>query len=362
MKEIVHGSRVYTDTGWLNNCSITIENGRVINLQAEVENTVVGSKGHPYVVPAFTDLQIYGAGGRLLSEFPDVETLEVMYEYCRAGGCNFFLPTISTNDPDILPKAIDAIKQYWKKGGKGVLGLHVEGPWISVAKRGAHLEKFIHSPSVPEVRELMEAGKSVIKIVTLDPEVCSDEVIQILQKSGVVIAAGHSNMSFELANNYFSAGISLATHLFNAMPSIHHRDPGLAAAVMLHPDVYCSIVPDGYHVDFNVIRLAKKLMGDRLFMITDAVTSTTTGPYRHELRGDKYMTGETLSGSCLTMLKGVQNCIHECGMLPEQAIDMASGIPAKIGGLENVAGKISVGYPADFLALDENFNLVKNYS
>lgn len=363
MKNIISGKRIFDGSDWLDNVSIVYGEGKIIDVlptSSINENELVPGNSFPVVAPALIDIQIYGAGGSLFSQETNANTLQKMYDRCVEGGTHLFLPTIATNEPEILSLAIDAIREYWQHDGKGVVGLHVEGPWLNKIKRGAHLEKFVHSPDEKEIRELLAYGREVIKIITLAPEVCEPALIKLIQEEGVVVSAGHSNMTFEQAISAFEKGIDLTTHLFNAMSPIHHRNPGFPTAVMLTEGVRSSIVPDGHHVDFNMIRLAKKLMGDRLFIITDAVTETSAGPYQHKLSGAKYVTGDVLSGSDLTMLKGVQNCTHECDIPAGEAINMASLYPAKVLGISEQYGRIKKGYNSDLICLDEDLSLEKN--
>ena len=150
----------------------------------------------------------------------------------------------------------------------------------------------------------MAYGKGVIKIVTLAPEQCDDAVLQLFLDSGIVVSAGHSNANYQQATAAFDKGITAATHLFNAMSPLQHREPGLVGAIYNHPAAMSSLVPDGIHVDFAAVRISKKIMAARLFMITDAVTATNGGDYPHVFKGDRYtMPDGTLSGSALTMIK-----------------------------------------------------------
>src|ERR1019366_10702391 len=208
-----------------------------------------------------------------------------------------------------------------------------------------------------EVRNLLEYGKGAIKMITLAPEVCSKEIIGLIRSYGIIISAGHSNASYNEANDFFK-DIHLATHLFNAMSPLHHREPGLSAAVMLHPEVMVRIVADGYHVDFEMIRLAKKLMGERLFLITDAVTETNEGPYSHVLTGDKYESHGILSGSTLTIIKAIKNCVEKCDIPLEETLRMGSLYPARALGIEDKTGKIEKGFRADFVLMDGKFNVI----
>jgi len=216
------------------------------------------------LAPAFIDLQIYGAYEKLLAAYPEADSLFKLNEYCRKGGATFCLPAVATNTKEIFLKCIDAVRDYWNKKGEGILGLHLEGPWINKIKRGAHVESFIHSPTISEVEELLEYDKGVIKMITLAPEICSKEVIDCILSYNIIISAGHSNATYAEAIQGFQNGITTVTHLYNAMSPLQHRAPGLVGATMEHPSVMASIIPDGHHVDYAAIRIAKEVMKERL--------------------------------------------------------------------------------------------------
>jgi len=360
MLKAFSADKIFTGQNCLKNAAVIIEE----NLVADVVplNNLPADTPVIYhaamLAPAFIDIQIYGASSKLFSVYPSADTLHKMKAHCNSGGTKYFLPTIATNNADVFKKGIDAIHSYWKSGGEGVPGLHIEGPWINKTKRGAHIESFIHTPEIDEVKDLLEYGKGAIKMITLAPEVCPVDLIDLIKSYGIIISAGHSNATYDEAVNTFKKDIHIATHLFNAMSPLHHREPGLPAAIMLNPSVMASIVADGYHVDFAMISLAKKLMGERLFCITDAVTETKEGPYPHELIGDKYMANGILSGSALTMMKAVKNCVEKCNISLEEALRMASLYPAKVLGLDNETGKIEKGFKADFVLMNENLEVI----
>lgn len=310
------------------------------------------------LVPSFIDLQIYGAYGKLLSVYPETDSLVKLKEYCEKGGAAFCMPTAATNTKEVFFRCIDAVKEYWNKEGKGILGLHLEGPWINPIKRGAHIGSLIHPPTIEEAKELLEYGKGVIKIITLAPEVCSQEVIDLILSYNIVISAGHSNATYKEAMQGFDNGIKAVTHLYNAMSPLQHREPGLVGATMDHASVMSSIIPDGHHVDFSAIRIAKQVMKERLFVITDAVTETSRGDYQHYLAGDKYEAANILSGSALTMDKALQNLVNYVGVEMAEALRMCSLYPAKVIGLQNELGKIAEGYKASMTVLDQSLSTV----
>lgn len=321
------------------------------------DNITVKDFGDCVIAPAFIDAQIYGAYGKLLSVYPEKDSLVKLVEYCRKGGAAYCVPTVATNTKEVFYKAIDAIKDYWNSGGEGVLGIHLEGPWINPVKRGAHLEELIHTPTLQEVKELLAYGKGVIKTITLAPEVCSEEIIDYICLQDIVISAGHSNATYQQAMKGFEQGIGAVTHLFNAMSAFQHREPGLAGAAMNQERAMVSIIPDGHHVDYAAIQVAKKVLKERLFAITDAVTETDKGPYQHYLAGDKYESAGILSGSALMMNKAAYNLMHHAGIELEEALRMCSLYPAKLLGIDRETGRIRPGYKADIVVLDDQLNV-----
>lgn len=361
-KQAYTAQRIFTGTEWLEEQALLVEDGAVEALVplAAVDKTVyeVTDYKEAFIAPAFIDIQIYGAHEKLLAVHPTAEALQALHQYCVAGGATLCVPTVATNSPDVFRQCIDAVREYWKGGGNGVYGLHLEGPWINVEKRGAHVAQYIHAPEVKEVTDLLEYGKGVIKIITLAPEVCSDEVIQLLQKHNIIISAGHSNATYDQATAAFEVGITTATHLYNAMSPLQHRAPGMVGALFNHPTVTCSIIPDGYHVEYAAVAIAKKAMGERLFAITDAVTTTNSGAYQHQLAGDKYESAGILSGSALTMHKAFQNLVQQVNIPVEEALRMCSLYPAQVLQQDKNYGKLAPGYRAQAVVVSNNLDLV----
>lgn len=350
-------SKIFTGEEWLHNHAVVVENGVISDITTV--QTLPGSL--PVVrfddcvlAPAFIDLQIYGAHGHLLAEYPEPDALYRLNDYCRRGGAVFCMPTVATNTIEVFKQCIDAIRAYWNEGGQGVLGLHLEGPWINAVKRGAHIESLIHSPSGEEVTRLLDYGQGVIKFITLAPEVCSANVIDMILARGIVVSAGHSNATYEEAIQSFRRGIPTVTHLYNAMSPLQHRAPGLAGAAMDDSQVMASIIPDGHHVDFAAIRIAKHAMKERLFAITDAVTETNKGPYQHYLSGDKYESAGILSGSALTMAKAAANLVEHAGIERGEALRMCSLYPARLMKMDQTTGLIRKGYDARIVVLDNS--------
>jgi len=345
---------VFTGDAFLKDQAVLVEDGMikaVLPVSALDKNIAAEHFPESILAPAFIDLQIYGAYEKLFAVYPTKESLHLLNKYCREGGAAFCMPTVATNEINVFYQCIDAVKEYWQEGGEGILGLHIEGPWINSVKRGAHIKSLIHGPAIEEAEALLKYGKDVIKIITLAPEICSKEVIDLIRFCDVKIFAGHSNATYEEAMHSFDNGISAVTHLYNAMSPLQHRSPGLVGAAFDHQTIMASIIADGYHVDFAAVRIAKKIMTERLFAITDAVTTTTGGYYRHQPDGDKYTADGILSGSALTMYKALQNLVTHCGIEPGEALRMCSLCPARVLNMDDRWGKIAKGYEARLVLL-----------
>ncbi len=341
--------KIFTGEDWLYNYTVVIKDGFIVDVLPIKKVLVPATQHFSCLIPAFIDIQIYGAAQQLFAVYPTTEALQNLYNYCLAGKTHYFLPTVATNTYPIIYSCIDAIKKYWQQGGKGCLGLHIEGPWINEVKRGAHVESIIHTPTLPQVKELLAYGNGVIKMITLAPEICIQPIIDCIQQQGIIVSAGHSNATYQQATASFNNGINTVTHLYNAMSALQHREPGMVGAVLNHATVMASIIPDGYHVNYAAIQIAKKILKERLFVITDAVTTTTEGLYQHYLVGDKYESNGILSGSALTMQQAVHNLVAHCNIELEEAFRMCSLYPAKVLGLDNEVGKIEKGFRANFV-------------
>ncbi|TDW99574.1 N-acetylglucosamine-6-phosphate deacetylase [Dinghuibacter silviterrae] len=313
-----------------------------------------------HLAPAFIDLQLYGGLDHLFSDHPSVTAIDATYRYCLQGGAAYFQPTMATQTDALMEQAIAAVRAYKTGGGKGVLGLHLEGPYINPVKRGAHREEYIQRPDAKKLQALLDKSGGFLTMMTLAPERCDEEIVRQLAEAGVVVSAGHTNATYEEAQKGFSWGIPAATHLFNAMSPLSHRAPGMVGALLHDTPVPVSVVADGHHVDFAVIAIAKRLLGEKLFLITDAVTENQQGSYQHQLQGDKYILPDgTLSGSALTMIKAVQNCVEHIGIPLDEALRMASLYPARVMGLEARLGTIAPNKEATLVWFDDNYEVKK---
>ena len=349
------GDTIVTDS------SILISGGlihEITSAPVSSADEIIDAKGC-LVTPGFIDLQIYGSGGNLFSAYPTAETLGQMDDDLVRKGTTGFLVCLATNSLEIFKEAIVAAKAY-RSQAKAFLGLHLEGPYLNPKRLGAHPEKYVHKATMDEVKELVEIADGVVKMMTIAHELQEDEVINYLLDQGIVLSLGHSDANFEQANLAFENGFTTCTHLFNAMPPLHHRNTALPLAILNHGSAMASIIADGAHVDFEMVKMAYKLMPERLFLITDAVTACDKGPYQHRLAGSHYVTPEgTISGSNITLLDAVRNCVNECDIPLSKALEMASFLPAKVIGLQHNIGELAPGKAASLLLFSHKMQLKK---
>lgn len=352
---------IITGSQRLHGRALIIENDRIKDIVAEDnisdQAEIINCNGN-YIAPGLIDLQIYGGGGLMFSDNPSPDALKKMADSLVASGTTSFLVTLATNSLDIFRKAIKVVKE---NPHPAVLGLHFEGPYLNRTKSGAHLKQFIKKAEVNEVSSLLAEADGCLKMITIAPELCSDEVIALLKENSVVISAGHSNATFAEAVDGFNKGVTTATHLFNAMSGLHHRDTGLPGAIFNSADVYSSVIADGIHIDYQALKISKKVMGERLFLITDAVEESR-GPYTHVRKTDRYTLDDgTLSGSMLTMLTAVKNCVLHAGIELDEALRMASVYPASVIRDDNI-GRIAIGSAADIIVFDKELSLKQVFS
>ncbi|WP_316802078.1 N-acetylglucosamine-6-phosphate deacetylase [Pedobacter nototheniae] len=355
MPKIIPNTSYYSDNKLKTNQDIEIEGTKIVAIRP----TTSASNGQSITMPGFIDLQIYGSGDRLFSADPTIESLTIMEDDLLKKGTTGFLACIATNTPEVFNACIKTVKAH-RSSAKNCLGLHLEGPFLNPKRLGAHVPAFVRKASLDEIKQLLDFGDGVIKMITIAPELQDDDVIEYLLDNGVVVSLGHSNATFDEATAAYNKGIQTTTHLFNAMSPIHHREPGIPTAVFSHHKAMASIIADGQHVNFEVVKFAQKLLKERLFLITDAVTECASGPYQHVRKGNKYvMPDGTLSGSSLTMLEAVKNCVYECEIDLAVALKMGTLYPAQLIGIENLTATIEAGHQANLVILDEQLHLKK---
>lgn len=321
------------------------------------------------LAPGFIDIQLNGCGGVQFNEQIEsisVETLEIMQQTNTLSGCSSYLPTLITSSDEFMYKAVDVMREYLATHKNQALGLHLEGPYINPEKKGIHNVNYIRQPDQTMVDFLCK-NADVVKILTLAPEKVEDHFIQQLTEAGIHVSAGHSNGTYEDARTGFNAGIRMGTHLFNAMPPITGRMPGVVGAIYDESEVYCGIIADGLHVSWPNIRNSYRIKKDKLILITDAILPVGTNIEQCTFGGKTvyYKDGKctddngTLGGSALTMIEAVKNCVNYAGIGLDEVLRMATLYPAKAIGVDNQLGAISVGKIANLVIFDHNFVVQK---
>ncbi|MCM7515034.1 N-acetylglucosamine-6-phosphate deacetylase [Enterobacter hormaechei] len=371
MYALTHG-RIYTGHEILDDHAIVIANGLIervcplAELPPEIEQRSLNGAA---ISPGFIDVQLNGCGGVQFNDTPEavtVETLEIMQKANEKSGCTSYLPTLITSSDDLMKQGIRVMREYQAKYPNQALGLHLEGPWLNMVKKGTHNPNYVRKPDAELVDYLCANADAIVK-VTLAPEMTGTDVISKLAAAGIVVSAGHSNATLKEAKAGFRAGITFATHLYNAMPYITGREPGLVGAILDEPDVYCGIIADGMHVDYANIRNAKRLKGDKLCLVTDAtapaganidqfIFAGKTIYYRNGLCVDE---NGTLSGSSLTMIEGVRNLVEHCGIALDEVLRMATLYPARAIGMDKRLGGIAPGMVANLTAFTHDYKIIK---
>ncbi|EEY39061.1 N-acetylglucosamine-6-phosphate deacetylase [Vibrio mimicus] len=314
--------------------------------------------------PGFIDLQLNGCGGVMFNDEITAKTIDIMHKANLKSGCTSFLPTLITSSDENMRQAIAAAREYQSQYPNQSLGLHLEGPYLNVMKKGIHSVDFIR-PSDDSMIDTVCANSDVIAKVTLAPENNKPEHIEKLVKAGIVVSIGHTNATYAEARQSFESGITFATHLFNAMTPMVGREPGVVGAIYDTPDVYAGIIADGFHVDYANIRIAHKIKGEKLVLVTDATAPAGAEMDYFIFVGKKvyYRDGKcvdengTLGGSALTMIEAVQNTVEHVGIALDEALRMATLYPAKAIGVDDKLGRIKKGMIANLTVFDRDFNV-----
>ena len=370
---LVNG-RILTDNGLVEGMSVLIEDGRIVDVvdsgdprcaQAAVRRDLGGHM----LLPGFIDSQVNGGGGALFNDSPSVEAIRAIGSAHRKFGTTGFLPTLISADLDVVAKAIEAVQSALSEGVPGVLGIHIEGPFLNVERKG------IHDPD--KIRELDLAAISLLTslrggrtLVTLAPEMTTPDMIKKLVISGVVVSAGHTNATYAQIRGALSQGLTGFTHLFNAMSQLTGREPGVVGAALDDPDSWCGIIVDGEHTDPVVLRISMRCKRhDRFMLVTDAMPCVGTTNRSFNLQGRRIRISGNLcldedgrlAGSNIDMASCVRNAISMLGLKLAEAVNMASRYPAEFLGLGHELGRIAPGYRANFVLADDSLQVIATW-
>lgn len=313
------------------------------------------------LAPGFVDTQVNGGGGVLFNDAPTVEAIATIGAAHRRYGTTGFLPTLISDDLATVREGIRAVDAAIAAGVPGVLGIHIEGPFLNVDRKG------IHDPS--KIIRLDEDGYATVTglsggrtLVTLAPEQTSPEMIARLTDDGVIVTAGHTDATYDEMRTALDAGLSGVTHLFNAMSPLTSREPGVVGAALNDPGCWCALIVDGRHVHPATMQLALKVKAsDRLMLVTDAMPSVGQTEKSFVLQDHRIRVVDgvcvnedgTLAGSDLDMAQAVRNAQTMIGVSQAEALNLAGRNPARFLGLDTIIGRIASGWRADLVWLDE---------
>ena len=313
--------------------------GRFLSVVGNDEKHAVGcmtTLDGGIICAGFVDLQVNGGGGVLFNDQPDYEGLVEIAAAHRKLGCRAILPTLITDDKDVLIRALEAVKSA--KDLPEIAGIHLEGPHLSLAKKGAHDPKFIRKMDADDVNRLVNARQEIpVILMTIAPENVTLDQVRQLVDAGITLSLGHTDCTYETAMAYFEAGVQMCTHLFNAMSGLSHREPGLVGAFLNSPKVASGLIADGVHVHEAAIKIAQMANEGGLFLVSDcmSVAGTTLDRFtlngREILRQNGTLTLEdgTLAGADLDMLAAIKFMVKTLNTPLQIALEMATSRPSR---------------------------------
>ena len=361
--------RVLRAEGFVQGQSVLIERGRILDVLPADDARCRAAQ--PYdlagglLLPGFIDLQVNGGGGVLFNDAPTIESIRAIGAAHRRFGTTAFLPTLISADLDIVARAIAAVRSAIAAGVPGVLGIHIEGPFLNAARKG------VHDPA--KLRELDASALGLLTslrggrtLVTLAPEMATPQLIQQLVAAGAVVSAGHTNASYAEIRAALAHGLTGFTHLFNAMSQLTGREPGTVGAALDDQRSWCGLIVDGEHTDPVVLRIALRCKPlNRFMLVTDAMPSVGTSQGWFELQGRRIsVRGHScvdedgrLAGSNIDMASCVRNAVSMLGLSLPQAVRMASQFPAEFLGVSQEYGRIAAGQRANLVLADDELNV-----
>ena len=374
LKALING-RIFTGEKILHQHVLLVEKGHIIDIVPEhllpqVKDCYDLNGG--LLAPGFIDVHVNGAAGELLNHQPSAQALQTIAQAHREYGTTAFLPTLMTDTWEQMINAVAAVVAAAELGVPGILGIHLEGPYLNVERKGVHSAKRIRVPSSDEdINHLFDIFPAhLIKLITLAPERVSPEFIQRLIRHGMIVSAGHTEASYDQMQIALAHGVTGFTHLFNAMSPMTSREPGVVGAALDHGDSWCGLIVDGHHVHPVTLRQAIKAKAKgKMMLVTDAMHTVGQGASRFDLMGSPIVSENgkvttlngTLAGSNLDMATAVRNTVQQVGLGLEEALRMASLYPAQFLKLDHKIGRIAKGFQADLVLIDDHMQVQQTW-
>jgi N-acetylglucosamine-6-phosphate deacetylase len=366
-------ARVLTPAGWRNDLAVLLDAERIVDLLPRSDPRVREAPQHDLggalLLPGFIDVQVNGGGGVLFNQAPTVESLRRIGAAHRRFGTTGFLPTLISDDRAVMRAALQAVEQALAEGVPGVLGIHLEGPYLAPARKGVHDAKYFHAPDSEELA-LLCAPHAGVRLITLAPERLPLASIGALVDAGLVVCAGHTAGDYATTRAALDVGVRGFTHLFNAMTPFGSREPGVVGAALEDADSWCGIIVDGHHVHPASLRvaIAAKPRG-KMLLVTDAMPPVGAASPDYVLNGETITVKDgicqtangVLAGSALDMASAVRNAVQMLGLPLDEAVRMASTYPANFLGLSESHGRIAPGYQADLVLMDDEYRIQRSW-
>jgi N-acetylglucosamine-6-phosphate deacetylase len=361
------GATIFDGTRLRDGEAVLIDAGKIAGVmpEAKLPKGVEQQAIEGLLAPGFIDVQVNGGGGVLFNETRTIAGIAAIGAAHRRFGTTGFLPTFITDTAESMAEAIKAADAAMQARTPGVLGIHLEGPFLNPERKGIHRADLMRQIGDRDVAMIdLPAGGRIL--VTLAPEKTEPAIIARLTQSGVIVAAGHTKADLATIRRAQAAGLTGITHLFNAMPPLMGREPGPVGAALEDKELWCGLIVDMHHVSAVSLRVALAARGtERMMLVTDAMPSVGSAEAEFTLLGEKIRRVDgalmndagTLAGSDLDMATAVRNTVQQLGVPIEDALRMASLNPATFLRLENELGRIAPGYRADLVLLDGNYKV-----
>lgn len=364
----LRGARIFTGETFLDGHAVLVEGARIVDVvpveRAGHARPIVLDGG--LLAPGFIDVQVNGGGGALLNADPSVAAVRTIATSHRRFGTVGLLPTIITDAPQVIARAVDSVSRAMAEGVPGILGIHIEGPFLDVLRKGAHAARFIREMDEADADQIAGFAALCPVMLTLAPNRVRPALVQRLTQAGVLVSLGHSDATYAEARQALDAGARSVTHLYNAMSQMTGREPGLVGAALAHAESYVGIIADGHHVHVAALKVALAAKSpSRIMLITDAMPTAAGGPDSFELQGRTVkrsmgrlsLADGTLAGSDLTMDTAVRYCIENLGLELAEVLRMASLNPASFLRRADELGRIAPGYLASMVLLGEDLQV-----
>lgn len=366
------GARIFTGERFLDGHAVLIEGARIAGVVPEADTARAERRdlGGGLLAPGFIDVQVNGGGGALLNDSPTVETVRTIATAHRRFGTVGMLPTVITDAPQVIARAVASVARAMAEGVPGVLGIHIEGPFLDVARKGAHEARFIRAMEEADADAIAGFAMYCPVMLTLAPNRVKPALVRRLAQAGVLVSLGHSDATHAEARQALEAGARSITHLYNAMSQMTGREPGMVGAALEDAECYAGIIADGHHVHEAALKVAFAAKpSSRMMLVTDAMPTAAGGPDSFELQGRTVTRREgrlslpdgTLAGSDLTMDAAVRHCVQVLGLELGDVLRMASLNPAAFLRCEHELGRIAAGHLASMVLLGEDLQVKQTW-